>query len=137
MGSGYSVQNTQTLVSVVTFKELNMLRGSSCSEYGGFLFCRHGQQTLPAYRVDLTYRVISAEQDKSVPLPCNRGKAHRKTCLWRCGQQSGRKRRPLCNRADTGCVIRIDHITGRESGPTSLRCFTRENEANRHMRQSR
>ena len=30
-----------------------------------------------------------------------------------------------------------DHITGRESEPTSLRRFTRENEANRHMRQSR
>jgi len=39
----------------------------------------------------------------------------------------------LCNGADTGCVSCID-ITGRESGPTSLRCFTRENEANRHMR---
>src|ERR1700730_7388888 len=43
----------------------------------------------------------------------------------------------LCNSADTGCVSCIDHITGRESGPTSLRCFTRENEANRHMRQSK
>ena len=31
----------------------------------------------------------------------------------------------------------IDYITGHESGPTSLRCFTRENEANRHRRQSR
>jgi hypothetical protein len=30
-----------------------------------------GKQTLPAYRVDLTYRVIPAEQDKSIPLPCN------------------------------------------------------------------
>src|ERR1700720_2220471 len=55
---------------------------------------------------------------------------------WRCGQQSGRKRRLFCNGSDTGCVSCIDHITGRESGPTSLRCFTRENEANRHMRQT-
>ncbi len=39
---------------------------------------------------------------------------------WRCGQQSGRRRRLLCNGADTGCVSRIDYITGRESGPTSL-----------------
>jgi hypothetical protein len=34
MGSGYSVQNTQMPVSVVTLKEPNMLRGSSCSEHG-------------------------------------------------------------------------------------------------------
>jgi hypothetical protein len=41
------------------------------------------------------------------------------------------------NGADTGCVSSIDNITGRESGQTSLRCSTRENRANRHMRQSR
>src|SRR6266567_3002347 len=35
----------------------------------------------------------------------------------------------------TGCVSSIDHITGRESGLTSFWCFTRENWANRHMRQ--
>jgi hypothetical protein len=34
----------------------------------------------------------------------NRGKVHRKMNRWRCGQQSGRKRRLLCNGADTGCV---------------------------------
>jgi hypothetical protein len=44
---------------------------------------------------------------------------------------------PLCNGTDTGCVGSIDNITGRESGLTSFWCFTRENEANRHMRQSR
>jgi len=43
----------------------------------------------------------------------------------------------LCNGTDTGCVSYIDHITGRESELTSFRCFTRENGANRHMRQSR
>jgi hypothetical protein len=43
----------------------------------------------------------------------------------------------LCNGVDTGCVSFIDNITGRESGLTSLRCFTRENKANRHMRQCR
>jgi hypothetical protein len=37
-----------------------------------------GKQTLPAYRVDLTYRIIPAEQDKSIPLPRNRGNVHRK-----------------------------------------------------------
>jgi hypothetical protein len=44
---------------------------------------------------------------------------------------------PLRNGTDTGCRSYTDNITGRESGQTSLRCFTRENCANRHMRQSR
>jgi hypothetical protein len=43
----------------------------------------------------------------------------------------------LCNGVDTGCVIQIDHITGRESVLTSLWCFTRENLINRLRRQSR
>ena len=43
----------------------------------------------------------------------------------------------FCNGADTGCVSCINNITGRESGQTSLWSFTRENKANRHMRQSR
>jgi len=43
----------------------------------------------------------------------------------------------LCNGADTGCVNYTDNITGRESEQTSLRCFPRENLANRLMRQSR
>ena len=43
----------------------------------------------------------------------------------------------LCNGTDTGCVSPIDNITGRESGLTSFRCFTREIWANRHMRQRR
>ena len=34
---------------------------------------------------------------------------------------------PLCNGTDTGCVSPIDNITGRESGLTSIWCFTREN----------
>ena len=95
-----------------------------------------GKQTLPAYRVDLTSRIIPTEQDKSIPLPRNKGNVHRKMNDGGADSRSGRKRRLLCNGADTGCVSRIDHITGRESGPTSLRCFTRENEANRHMRQA-
>jgi hypothetical protein len=41
------------------------------------------------------------------------------------------------NGADTGCVSYTDNITGPESGQTSLRCFTRENKANRHLRQGR
>ena len=43
----------------------------------------------------------------------------------------------LRNGADTGCVSSIDNITGPESVQTSLRCFTRENRANRLVRQSR
>jgi hypothetical protein len=43
----------------------------------------------------------------------------------------------FCNGADTGCVSYTDNIAGRESGQTSLGCFTRENKANRHMRQAR
>ena len=43
----------------------------------------------------------------------------------------------LCNGVDIGCVSHIDNITGRESGQTSLWSFTRENWANRLMRQSR
>jgi hypothetical protein len=44
---------------------------------------------------------------------------------------------PLCNGTDTGCVISVDNIAGRESELTSFRCFTRENWANRYRRQSR
>src|SRR5215831_21426654 len=57
------------LVSVVSRREPNMLRGSSCSEYGGFRVLRHGLTTLPAYRADLNYRVTPMEQDKSISLP--------------------------------------------------------------------
>jgi hypothetical protein len=58
-------------VSVVKEREPNMLRGSPCSEYGGWPFRRHGCLTLSAYRPDLTHCVIPAEQDKSIPLPPN------------------------------------------------------------------
>ena len=60
------------LVSVVRFREPNMLSGSFCSEHGGSKFRRHGYSTLPAHRADLTHRVIPMEQDKSIPLPRNR-----------------------------------------------------------------
>jgi hypothetical protein len=46
-----------------------MLRGSFCCGYGDFKLLRHEQTTQPAYRADLTYRVSSTEQDKSVSLP--------------------------------------------------------------------
>ena len=89
----------------------------------------------PGYSV-LTYRIIPTEQDKSIPLPVTGGTYIARWTDGGADSRSGRKRRLLCNGVDTGCVSRIDHITGRESGPTSLRCFTRENEANRHMRQA-
>jgi len=41
------------------------------------------------------------------------------------------------NGADTGCVSYTDNITGRESGQTSLGCFTRGNLTNRLMRQGK
>jgi|HubBroStandDraft_4_1064222.scaffolds.fasta_scaffold02607_2 hypothetical protein len=44
---------------------------------------------------------------------------------------------PLCNGTDTGYVSSIDNIIGRESELTSFWRFTRENGANRPMRQSR
>jgi hypothetical protein len=62
------------LVSVVRFREPNMLSGSSCSEHGGSKFRRHGYSTLPAHRADLTHRVIPTEQDKSIPLLPNERK---------------------------------------------------------------
>jgi hypothetical protein len=62
-----------------------MLRGSSCSGHGDYPLLRHGHITLPALGVDLTYRVIPTEQDKSVSLP--QGKAHRKMGRWRCGHE--------------------------------------------------
>jgi hypothetical protein len=62
------------LVSVVRFREPNMLSGSSCSEHGGSTFRRHGYSTLPAHRADLTHRVIPTEQDKSIPLLPNERK---------------------------------------------------------------
>jgi hypothetical protein len=71
---GGMVRIHKRFVSVVTEREPNMLRGSRCSEYGGWPFRRHGCLTLPAYRPDLTHRVIPAEQDKSVPLPPTGGK---------------------------------------------------------------
>lgn len=53
----------------VSRREPNILRGSSCSEHGGFRVLRHGLTTLPAYRADLNYRVTPMEQGKSRSLP--------------------------------------------------------------------
>jgi|GraSoi_2013_80cm_1033760.scaffolds.fasta_scaffold01729_3 hypothetical protein len=113
-----------------------MLAGFSCSGYGGSPLFRHGRTTLPAYREHLLYRVTSTEQGKPVALPA-RGSEVARPIDGEAGMRSGRKRRLFRNGADIGCVSSIDNITGRESGQTSLWCFTRENRANRSMRQSR
>jgi hypothetical protein len=80
-----------------------MLRGSFCCGYGDFKFSRHGQTTRPAYRADLTYRVTSTEQNKSVSLPA-KGKCIARWTDSGADMTSGRKRRLLCNGGDTSCV---------------------------------
>src|SRR6266849_8640363 len=101
------------LVSVVSPKEPNMLRGSCCSEHRGFRVLCHGETTLPAYRADLTDRVISAEQGKPVALLA-RGKFIVRWTDGDAGNGNGSKRRLPCNRADTGCVAlgRQHHLAG-------------------------
>jgi len=113
-----------------------MLTGFSCGGYGVSPLLRHGRTALPAHREHLLYRVTSTEQGKPVALP-ERGSEVARPIDGDAGMRSGRKRMLFRNGADTGCVSSTDNITGRESGQTSLRCFTRENRANRHMRQSR
>src|SRR6516164_8874178 len=99
------------LVSVVTLREPKMLRGSSCSGYGAYWFLRHGHITLPAQRADLTYHVIPAERDKSVSLP-TQGKHIARWADGGADMRGRRKRMPLCNGTDTGCVSPMDNITG-------------------------
>ena len=113
-----------------------MLTGFSCSGHGGSPLFRHGGTALPAHREHLLYRVTSTEQGKPVALP-ERGSEVARPIDGDAGMRSGRKRMLFCNGADTGCVRSTDNITGRESGQTSLRCFTRENLTNRLTRQGR
>jgi hypothetical protein len=113
-----------------------MLTGFSCGGHGVSPLLRHGRTALPAYREHLLYRVTSTEQGKPVALPV-RGSEVARPIDGDAGMRSGRKRMLFRNGADTGCVSYTDNITGPESGQTSLRCFTRENKANRHLRQGR
>lgn len=53
-------------------------------------------------REDLNYRVIEAEQGKPVLLPSGAGS--RKATHSGAGRRGESKRRPLGNKADTGCV---------------------------------
>ena len=64
VGCGLSCDVSKSLICCVA-----LLAVSTAAFYSALM----GKQTLPAYRVDLTYRVIPAEQDKSTQLPCNRG----------------------------------------------------------------
>jgi hypothetical protein len=97
---------------------------------------RHGHTTLPAYREHLHYLVTSTKQDKPVSLPQRGSEAVRPTD-GDAGMRGERKRRPLCNGADIGCVASMHKITECESVLTFLWCFTRENLTNRLMRQGR
>ena len=58
------------------------------------------------------------ERGKPVSFLSQEREESRKANQWRCGYGGGKKRRPSCNGADTGC-----NITRRESGQTSLRCL--------------
>ena len=128
----------QTLVSVVTRKERKMLGALPAVRNEVSYLLRHGLIKLPAYRERLNYLlvVISAEQGKPISLPARGSEAVRPTD-GDAGMRGERKRRPLCNGADIGCVSNRNHITECESRLTSLWCFTRENLINRLTRQGR
>ena len=89
-------------------------------------------------RIESTYtiHVTSMKQGKPVSLPARGSEAVRPTD-GDAGMRGERKRRPLCNGADIGCVGNMNNITECESVLTSLWCFTRENLTNRHRRQSK
>ncbi len=113
-----------------------MLTGFSCSGTECPLFSVMGEQH--CRRTESTYSIVSLPQNKVSPLRSPRGVVRSQDQInGAAGMRSGRKRMLFRNGADTGCVSSTDNITGRESRQTSLWCFTRENRANRHMRQSR
>ena len=113
-----------------------MLIGLSCSGHGGSPLLRHGGTALPAHREHLLYRVTSTEQGKPVALP-GRGSEVARPSDGDAGMRPGRKRMLSCSGTDIGCVSFTDNIAGRESGQTSLWCFSRESGSNRLMRQAR
>jgi hypothetical protein len=79
-----------------------------------------GKQNCRRRDEGLTYRVIPAEQGKSVSLPT--GVGDRKAYDGDAEMRGGKKRMPFCNGADTGCIRNLDNITGRESELTFLWC---------------
>ena len=113
------------LGSVVTVAEPNMLRGSSAAGMGISSFPIMSKTTRPAYRADLTYRVNSTEQDKSVSLPAKGKYVERRTDSG-ADRTSGRKRRLLCNGEDTGCVESRQHYWTRKRADFPVVLHARE-----------
>ena len=97
---------------------------------------RHGHTTLPAYREHLHYPVTSTKQGKPVSLPARGSEAVRPTD-GDAGRRGERKRMPLCNGVDIGCVGNTNNITECANMLTSLWCFTRESLTNRLRGQGR
>jgi hypothetical protein len=97
---------------------------------------RHGHTTQPTYREHLHYLVIAMKQGKPVSLPA-RGSEAVRPIDGDAGMRGERKRRPLCNGTDIGCVGKMNNIIDCESRLTSLWRFTRENLTNRLTRQGR
>src|SRR5215468_2840764 len=129
----------QTLVSVVNSGERKMLSALAASApiamgTEGSDSLPHGHTTLPAYREHPHYRVTSMKQGKPVSLPERGSEAVRPT-VGDAGMRGERKRMPLCNGGDIGCVGNTNNITECASMLTSLWCFTRENLTNRLMGQ--
>jgi hypothetical protein len=98
----------RTLVSVVNSGQRKMLRAFSASApiamgTEGSDSLPHGHTTLPAYREHLHYRVTSMKERKPVPLP-ERGSEAVRPIVGDAGMREERKRMPLCNGVDIGCV---------------------------------
>jgi hypothetical protein len=109
----------QTLVGAVNSGERKMLGALFAVGTEGSGSLRHGHTTLPAYREHLHYPVISTKQGKPASLPARGSEAVRLTD-GDAGMRVEKKRRPLCNGTDIGCVPNGNHITECESRLTSL-----------------
>src|SRR5215475_8702656 len=110
------------LVSVVSRREPNMLRGSSCSEYGGFRVLRHGLTTLSAYRADLNYRVTPMEQGKSISLPFGEVKPQGRSMAMRIAELRKSECCPVIGQIEVALPFLGDNITSPETEQTSRWC---------------
>lgn len=81
---------------------LDVMR-SFCSGNRGSILLGHGQSTLPAYREHLNYRV-SIQWNRVSPNRSSLEVGSREADKGDAGIGKERKRMPLCNRADRGCV---------------------------------
>jgi len=109
-------------VSVVSRREPNMLRGSSCSEYRGFRVLGHGLTTLPAYRADLNYRVTPMEQGKSISLPFGEVKPQGRSMAMRIAELRKSECCPVIGQIEVALPFLGDHITSPETEQTSRWC---------------